>query len=373
MSDQQVLTLPAERRDSPSPVAFERWSESRVRAALISNDAPSRLAALSMIVSPDSPVDGMVVEIVRCAGLSRDEPAALTIAATVLTQMHTPESKRIALDALVLLVREEMPMPVRLAAANGFWLYRAVPNDAWPALAQIAFAQDQLLRQVTFAAALPHAPEGAGALAAEAARVGAEGWTSEGLDLLAASAGSDPRKRQQVEDYVVQSLQGTARIPTMIAAYSALARINPVGAAVPALAKVAGQTANPDEAKLALRALSQLGNSAKAAITILVAQLNVTNDTELEVALCETLLALGIGESEVPVARVLERVGDGPDEAVVAHCMLLGLHGKSFARVAPIVAKRFEVASQALQKVLDAVHEMLTGRPLDVAPPQTSN
>ena len=372
MSDQQVLTPPVGRAGDPSPIAFERWSENRVRAALTCDDAHERMTALSMIVSPESPVDGLVVEIVRCAGLSRDEPTALAIAATVLTQMRTPESKRIALDAMVLLVHVEMPMAVRLAAANGFWLYRAVPKDAWSSLAQMAFAQDALLRQVTFAAALPHAHDGAGALAAEAARVGVVGWTSEGLDLLAASAGSDLRKRAQVENYVVQSLQGTALVPAMIAAYSALARINPVGVAVPALAKFAGQAATLDEAKLALRALSQLGEPAKAAIPTLVAQLNVTNDSELEAALCETLLTLGIGESEVPIARVVERVGNGPDQAVVAHCMLLGLHGKTFTRVAPIVEKRFESASEGLRRVLDAVHEMLTGRPLLVAQPQAS-
>jgi hypothetical protein len=51
---------------------------------------------------------------------------------------------------------------------------------------------------------------------------------------------------------------------------------------------------------------------------------------------------------------------------------LLGLHGRAFAAAAPIVAKRFDVASEGLCRVLDAVHEMLTGRPLLVAPSPSS-
>ncbi len=372
MSDQQVLTSPEGMVADSTPVAFERWSEPRIRDALVSSEAEQRLAALSMVVSPDAPVDALVVEVVRCAGLSRNDPAALHIATTVLTLMKTAEARHVALEALALLAREEMPRPVRIMAANGFWLYQAVPTSAWPFVAQMVFSDDALLRQVALAAAVPHAAEGASHIAAAAARVGPLHWSTEGLNLLGASAGADPRKQQQVEHYVLQSLQGTTHPPTLIAGYSALARVNTSSTAVLALAQVAGQAISLDDAKLALQALSQLGETARSAIPALVAQLIATDDAVREEAICHALVALGIAADEVPLQRVLLRVSNGPDESVVAHCMLLGLHGKAFVRAAPLVAKRYSEASFELKRVLDAVHEMLTGQPLLVAPPPQS-
>ncbi len=372
MSDQQGVASPVQSCADPEPVAFKRWSEDRIRQGLTSSDASERIAALSMVMLPDSPVDALVVEIVRCAGLSRDDENALHIAASALTLMRTPDSQKVAVDALALLAREDMPLPTRICAANGFWLYKTVPVSAWPAVAKMVFADDSLLRQVAFAAALPHAPAGASYIAVATAHAGPHGWTTEGLDLLGASAGGDTRKQQQVESYVLQSLEGATHLPLIVAGYSALARINPSGAAIGALAQVAGRAPTPAEAELALKALRQLGESAKLAIPALVAQLTATDDAEREAQLCETLLALGVSQSEVPLTRVVERVAHGPDSAVVAHCMLLGLHGRAFAAAAPIVAKRFDVASEGLCRVLDAVHEMLTGRPLLVAPSPSS-
>jgi len=148
MSDQQGVASPVQPRADAEPVAFKRWSEDRIRQGLTSSDASERIAALSMVMLPDSPVDALVVEIVRCAGLSRDDENALHIAASALTLMRTPDSQKVAVDALALLAREDMPLPTRICAANGFWLYKTVPVSAWPAVAKMVFADDSLLRQV---------------------------------------------------------------------------------------------------------------------------------------------------------------------------------------------------------------------------------
>ena len=125
------------------------------------------------------------------------------------------------------------------------------------------------------------------------------------------------------------------------------------------------------DATLALTALSQLGELARAAIPALVKLLVETDDPEREELICHTLLLMNVTDREVPIARVLQRLESGPDQAVVAHCIFLGLHAKSFARVAPLVAARFKTASEGLKGVLDAVYEMLTGTRLQ-APSPTS-
>ncbi len=357
---------------APLPVAApERWSHERIRVELVSDDATNRTHALAQALQPDAPLDSWMPELLRCVALSRGDGTALLLAATLFTQLKTQPAKDAALPCVVSLVAVDSPAPARGMAANALWLYQCVPTEAWPGLAQMVFSPEAGLRKIAFSTALPHAVAGAPWIASTAAQVGAPGWTPEGLDLLAASAGTSDTKKRQIEDYVLRTLKGETNISVMVAGYAALARLNPKGPGVLALTQVVAAAPQWRDAMLALTALSQMGEGARAAIPGLVKQLVATDDPEREDALCKALLELKITDREVPIARVVQRVESGPDQSVVAHCVFLSLHRKPFARLAPIVAARFAHAttSEPLKLVLDAVHEMLAGTVLLAATP----
>jgi hypothetical protein len=368
MSD-AVPTLPQDEPAAPPPP----WPVEHVRAGLVHVDERVRIGALAQALQPDAPIDHWVPELLRCAELSRGDGAALLLVATLCTQLKTNNSKDAALPCIVSLVAVDSPAPARGMAANALWLYQCVPAEAWPGLAQMVFSPEEGLRKVAFSAALAHAVAGAPWIASAAAQVGSRGWTTEGLDLLAASAGTSEAKKKQIEDYVMRSLKGETSVTIMVAGYAALARLNPKGPGTLALTQVAGAAPAWPDALLALTALGQLGDRAQAAVPGLVKQLESTEDPEREDALCKTLLELKITDREVPIARVVQRIESGPDQSVVAHCIFLSLHRKPFARLAPIVAARFAHAStsEPLKLVLDAVHEMLAGTALIAAAPAT--
>lgn len=352
---------------SAVPTVIERMPHELVAAGLVAEDAATRLRALTAAVQPDAPVDNWARELVGCVDLSRGDALALQVAATAFCMLKSQAARDVALPCVVTLANIESAAPVRLAAAHCFWLYKCIPTQAWPAVAQMVFSDDANLRKVAFGAALPHAEAGAGDIAAAAAAVGAAGWTPEGMDLLAASAGNSDQKKRQIESYVLRSLKAETGVTVMVSGYAALARLNPKGAGVAALAQVANVAPKWSDATIALSALTQLGDLARPAIPALVAQLVATDDAEREEDLCRCLLTLQISEREVPIARVLQRLESGPDKAVIGHSMLLGLHPKPFARAAPIVAARFAKSSEELKPLLSALHEMLTSKPL-VAP-----
>ena len=372
MSDLPTATV--ETPELPAaPAAIERWPHDRTRTGLIADDASIRKAALAMAIQPDAPIDQWAHELVRCVDLSRTDAIALQVATTIFCSIKTPAARHVVLPCLVTLATVENPPPVRRSAAHCFWLYQCIPAAAWASVSQMVFSDDEDLRLVAFGAALPHAEAGAAEIAGAAATVGASGWTTEGLDLLAASAGASEPRQKQIEAYVMRTLQGETNVSVMVAGYSALARLNPKGPGVAALAQVASVAPDWSDGKRALAALRQLEEKAHSAVPALVKQLVETDDPEREEALCHTLLRLQITDREVPIARTLQRVDSGPDQAVIAHCIFLGLHAKAFARAAPVVAARYATASDELKQVLDAAHEMLTGTPLKPAAPPAKN
>lgn len=349
---------------------FEPWAADRLRVALSSQDAAQRVAGLAMAVQPAAPVDAVVSEIARAAGLARDDEGALMMAAAALGAATTGAARAQALTALCVLARIEFPASVRRLVAKNFWGYQTIPAAAWPSVAQMVFSDDAELRQVAFAAAIPHAREGAREIVAQASVAGPPGWTTEGMDLLAASAGQDESRRTQVLDYVMRSLAQVTSLPALVAGNSALARLNPDGPAVLGLCALAAKAENAAAAQPALNAITQLGDRAGRAVPELVVQLKATDDPEREEALCKTLLAARIAEQDVPLPRVIERVRVAPDRAVAAHCMLIAMHAKAFAKLAPVIAERFARAEPPLQTMLDCVYEMLTGQHLLENPPK---
>ena len=348
----------------PPPEPWSPWAHERTRAGLTSPDASVRLGALANTVQPDAPVDEWISELVQCVDLSREDATALQVAATALAMIKTDAARPAALDCLVTLATPENAPPVRTMVAQGFWAHKQIPSVAWRSVSDMVFSEDGILRQIAFAAALPHAVAGAQAIATKSAEVGPSGWTAEGIALLAASAGDSVPKQRQVETYVMQALQGEASTSTFVAGYAALARLNPNGVGALALAKLAGAAKTLPDAVLALGALRQLGDLGRPAVSALIEQLVNTDDPEREDELCRTLLELKITEREVPLPRTLERIESGPEKSAIAYCIFLSLHRKAFARTAPIVAKRFTTASDALKLVLGPVYEMLAGQPL---------
>lgn len=342
----------------------ELMPHERITQGLVAEDASVRLSALAAALQPNAPIDRWARELVACVDLSRADETLLQLAATAFCTLVAQPSRDVALPCVVTLATVENALPVRLAAAHCFWLYKCVPAPAWPSVSQMVFSTDPGLRKIAFAAALPHAEAGAADIAAAAAKVGAAGWTIEGLDLLAASAGKAESKQRQVEDFVLRTLRGETNIALLVAGYAALARLNPSGLGVSALAQVAGSALQWSDSMLALTALSQLEKPARAAIPALVKQLVETDDPAREEALCHTLLLLQISDREVPIARTLQRIESGPDQAVAAHCIFLSLHAKPFARAAPVLASRATKSSETLVPLLSAVHEMLTGKPI---------
>jgi hypothetical protein len=163
----------------------------------------------------------------------------------------------------------------------------------------------------------------------------------EALQALVRSAGDDSNSRAKVEAFVMRSLAGASLVPTGIAGYAALARLNPQGAA--------------DEP------LSPSSPSASSAARPLAQMLTATDDPQREELLCRTLVRVRSPHREVPIARVLQRVQNAPDRSAAAHCMLLCLHPKSFAQAAVIVQQRWRTASEALQKALAQTYKTLTG------------
>jgi len=344
----------------PELPKIEAWSPERMRQGLLSDDPELRLHALAMTVQPEAQVDECVDAITACVELSRADPVACQIAAVALGSVKRDAVKLAAANCLATLITVENAPPVRTFAAHGLAQLGQIPPPAWPGLAQMLFVEDGNMRQVALRATTPFAVRGAGFIAQAVASATPVNWTAEGLAALALSAGNSSDNKQRVEQYVIRSLQGQALLPTGIAGYAALARLNPGGVAPLALAKIAA-TEDDKTAIAAITALSQMGETGKSAIPGLIEALAKTDNPEREEAICRALLPLKVNANDLPLPRVLHRIENAPDRAVAAHCLLLSMHAKSFGAASRVVATRYAVSGEALQRVLDEVHHQLIG------------
>ena len=357
----------------PEPPKIELWSVARMRDGLLSDDPALRLHALAMTVQPDAHVDECVPAIAACVELSRGDAAACQLAAAALSMVKRESEKATAANCLATLASADNAPAVRTFAAHGMAQLAQVPVQAWPGLSQMLFNDDGAMRQVALRAATPFAVQGASFIAQAAAAATPPKWTTEGLAALARSAGTSDDDKRRVEQFVLRSLQGQALMPTGVAGYAALARLNPDGVAPLALAKIAA--ADDDEAAIAaINALAQMGETGKTAIPGLIEALAQTENPEREEAICRALLTMRVRANDVPLPRVLKRVETAPDRSVAAHCLLLSMHAKLFAAASKVVAARYAIAGDALQRVLDEVHHQLVGKRLflDQAAPATS-
>lgn len=351
----------------PDPPKIELWSVERMREGLLSDDPALRVHALAMTVQPAAQLDDCVDAIIGCVEKSRDDPVACQVAAAALSMVKRESEKPAAVDCLATLATAENAPAARIFAAHGMAQHARVPATAWPSIAEMLFVDDENMRKVALRAATPLAVQGAGFIAHAAASATPEKWTTEGLSALAYSAGNSSDNKLRVEQYVLRSLQGQALMPTGIAGYAALARLNPGGVAPAALAKIAA-TDDDQTAIAAVNAIAQLGEIAKPVIPALIDALTKTEAPEREEAICRALLALRVNANDVPLPRVLKRIESAPDRAVAAHCLLLSLHAKSFAAASRVIAARFQSSGDALRGVLDALHHQLVGEHLAPTP-----
>ena len=338
-----------------------------MREGLSADDHGLRIHALAMTVQPEAQVDECVDAICMCVEASRTDPVACQLAAVALGNVKRESVKLAAATCLATLTGIENAPAVRTFAAHGLAQLGQVPPAAWPGLAQMLFVEDGSARQVALRAVTPFAVQGAGFLAQAAAGATPGNWTAEGLAALALSARNSSDNKQRVEQYVMRSLQGQAILPTGIAGYAALARLNPGGVAPLALAKIAA-TEDDRTAIAAINALAQLGEIGRPAIPGLIEALSKTDSPEREEAICRALLPLKVSANDLPLPRVLHRIEKAPDRAVAAYCMLISMHAKSLSAASRVVAARYAVSGEALQRVLDEVHHQLVGKRLAPSP-----
>lgn len=350
----------------PEIPKIELWSAERMREGLLSDDPALRIHALAMTIQPDAALDDVVAAVLTCVDASRTDPTACQLAAVALGMVKRESEKPAAVDCLATLTTADNAAAVRTFAAHGLAQHASVPPQAWPGLAQMLFNEDGSMRQVALRAATPFAVVGAPFIAQAAAGATPLMWTNEGLAALALSAGNSSDGKQRVEAYVLRSLQGQPLLPTGIAGYAALARLNPDSIAPAALAKIAA--ADDDATALAaISALAQMGESGRSAIPGLVEALRQSTNAEREEAICRALLPLKVRVGDIPLPHILKRIEIADDRAVAAHCLLLCLHAKPFASASKAVAARYAVAGEALQRVLDEVHHQLVGKRLTLA------
>ncbi len=349
------------RPSQASLTAITLWPAAVLAQNLVAAKPTTRILALGMALQTGAPIHDCVQELVRAADLSQGDPLALKLVATALGGLQPGRATDPVQAVLATMVASAHELPVRIAAAHAIYRLRCLPAAAVDSICQMLLDADTGARKVALLAFSPFARSAQGAIAACIAGTAPAQWTQQALLALARSAGEDGAAQRSVDAFVMRSLSGTALLPTGIAAYAALACINPQGAALAALVKVAADARAVQESSAALDALGELGETARPAVRHVAEMLVATEDPAREELLCRTLVKLRPTQRDLPLDRVLQRLRDGPDRAAAAHCMLLCLHPKEFARAGAVLSQRFAVAADALRRVLSQTHKTLTG------------
>lgn len=344
----------------PAPVAL--WSADVLARHLVSEDPQARIVALGMALQPQAPLPSCAEALTQCAELSVGDPLASQLVAAALGSLPRSLASAPVQERLADLLGSANAMAVRVAAAHALFRLGCLPASAHAALGAMLLDTDTNARKVALLAFTPFAKAAAGAVVGQVAAAEPKQWTLEALQAVVKGASDDSASSTKVEGFVMRSLAGVPLVPAGVAGYAALARLNPGGTAVTALLRIAADTQNADASTAALEALGELGESLKPVAQAAVAQmLTTTDDPPREELLCRTLVRLRPAARDIPLARVLLRVKDGPDRSVAAHCMLLCLHPKEFRQAAPAIAQRHAVAGEALQPALEQAYKTLTG------------
>jgi hypothetical protein len=343
-----------------SPTGITIWPADVLARHLASADANIRMRALGMALQPDAPVSECVEALLHAAMLNREDPLALSMTAAVMGSVRKAAATVPLVESLATLAHRDLPVNVRTAATHALVRHACMPATAAPEVAMLLLADDTAARQIALHALTPFARNHAAQIAAAVASVTPEKWTNEALAALARSAKEEDAARRTVEDYVVRSLAGQPIAPTGIAGYVALAELNNGGAGLAALAAIVREASAPEHLVAALNALGGLGGIARPVARDIAARLVTTDEFALEELLCRTLVQIQAVADDIPLPRVVSRIGSAPDQNVVPHCMLLTLHPKAFASAGVVIKKRFEVAAEPLKGALALAYRILT-------------
>ena len=343
------------------PSAPVIWPVEVLAMHLVAADANVRFLALNMAIRPGAPVDGCVDQLVSAADLNATDALALPLVAVALGGITPGRGLVKVHECLAGLAGASHPMPVRMFAAHGLFRHKCMPDSAAQSVASMLLVDDANARKIALLAISPFAARFAAQIAGAVASVTPDKWTSEALGALGKSAENEAAAKKTVEAYVMRSLAGQAIVPTGIAGYVALAQLNSGGPALVALTRIATDSADRLQSSAAIKALVQLGETARPAAKDLAKMLVASDDPEREEELCQALLQIRTDAREIPLQRVIARIGDAPDRSAAAHCMLLCLHPKVFANTAVLVKQRFETASNTLKSVLARTYQTLTG------------
>ncbi len=341
-----------------TPIAL--WPADVLNGHLVSPIAETRMHALAMALQPDAPLDLCVEALVEAASLNEGHQFALPLVAVALGSVkpaHATEALRMCLADLT---HRRHSAAARSAAAHGLWRHTCMPASAAAEVAMMLVLDDTEARKIALFALKPYARQYPAMIAAAVASVTPDKWTSEALAALAMSAKDDAAARRTVEAYVMKSLADQPIVPTGIAGYVALAELNSGGAGLAALGSVVAQATDPEHLKAALLALAQMGELARPVARAVAQRLTVTDVPEQEELLCRTLVQIKAYPGDIPMQRVLLRVGTAPFPDVVPFCMLLTLYPQDFANTASVVKKRYDVAEEPVKAVLVQTYKTLT-------------
>ncbi len=351
--------------NSPTKSSIQVWPPDVLARQLVADDPTVRTMALGMAVQHDAPVNACVDALVRATELAREDPLACRLAAVAIGALK-PEFASTAVQlCLVRLVAPQQAMPVRCAAAHAMFRLRCLPAAANDFVCAMLFDADMVVRKVALLALTPFASTAAAAIATTVGQSAVSDWSAEALLALVQSAGDSASSRRSIERFVIDRLAGAQILPTGIAGYAALAKLNPQGGAIAALLHLAERTDEPEISVAALQTLGDLGETATLAAPSVAQMLLATDDPAREELLCRTLVRLRVAQRDVPLVRALQRVAEAPERGAAAHCMLLCLYPREFNKAALVVRRRFELATDALRPVLSRTHKTLSGVELD--------
>lgn len=341
------------------------WSAETLREQLRAKEASSRLRALAMANQPKAPLDDCIPDVVACAELSSDDPIALRLAAVALGGANVARLQPPHFEFLSQLIAPVQDVQVRIFAAHSLFRLKHVPASAFAHLSDLLLHAEAPPRKVAALALSLSGNAAAGEIAKAMSSVSADKWSTEALSALAHSAMASAQSRSAVEQFVMRGVEGEPLVPTGIAAYAALAKLNPDGAALQALTRVAIEATDPIHWRAAIDTLSSLGENATGSSAALANALEKIDDPEREELLCQMLVQIKVRADDLPIQRMIHRIAKAPDRAAAAHCMLIALHAKKFLAISKVVHERFAGASDALARVLSKTHEALAGTPLE--------
>lgn len=349
----------------PPLPAPDLWPADVLAQRLRAPEPEVRQGALGMAVQSGAPLAACHEALLHAAQASAGDTLAAQLAASALGSLPPAQAQPEALDWLATQCAPAAPPAVRTAAAHALYRLQALPDAAVPSVQALLLDADPNARRVALLAFTPFATRHAASLAPFVLQAPPGQWTTELLQALAASAGDDHAARERLDGFLVRALRDAPLLPTAIAGYAALARLNPRGPALQALLDVAAQAPEAAQRQAALEALGALGEPAQGTAPALARLLVAcSGDAAQEESLCRTLVRVRARPDDMPLPHIAQRVAQAPDRAAAAHCMLLCLHPRAYAGAAPAVRERFTRAGEALRPALSQTHKALAGTEL---------